>query len=144
MNLIVVAVFEFWKSLERFRMAAYEDWIPLDNDIFNRLDNCDPSFCWELMKNDVIKVRSTFSTLIICSRAPPSLNSSWLIQNLLGEAPIPVPFLDEAYNWEPFSVVSKHQGAMRLAGTLVDCLGTGLSSWIIPFLIEHQWLEQSM
>ena len=38
-------------------MAAYEDWIPLDNEIFNRLDNCDPSFCWELMKNDVIKVR---------------------------------------------------------------------------------------
>ena len=60
MNLIIVAVFEFWKSPERFRMAAYEDWIPLDNDIFNRLDNCDPSFCWELMKNDVIKVRFYF------------------------------------------------------------------------------------
>ena len=42
-------------------MAAYEDWIPLDNDIFNRLDNCDPSFCWELMKNDVIKVRISYS-----------------------------------------------------------------------------------
>ena len=36
-------------------MAAYEDWIPLDIEIFNKLDTCDPSFSWELMKNDVIK-----------------------------------------------------------------------------------------
>ena len=57
----MVGIFEFLKSSERFQMAAYEDWIPLDNDIFNRLDNCDPSFCWELMKNDVIKVRISYS-----------------------------------------------------------------------------------
>ena len=56
----MVGIFEFLKSPERFQMAAYEDWIPLDNDIFNRLDNCDPSFCWELMKNDVIKVRLSY------------------------------------------------------------------------------------
>ena len=37
------------------------------------MDSCDPSFAWELMKNDVI-------------------------QQLLGDGPIPVPFLDEALN----------------------------------------------
>ena len=57
----MLGIFELLKSSERFQMAAYEDWIPLDNDIFNRLDNCDPSFCWELMKNDVIKVWFSFS-----------------------------------------------------------------------------------
>ena len=41
-------------------MAAYEDWIPLDNEIFNKLDTCDPSFSWELIKNEVIKEFSIF------------------------------------------------------------------------------------
>ena len=36
-------------------MAAYEDWIPLDPEIFAKLDTCDPSFSWELLKNEVIK-----------------------------------------------------------------------------------------
>lgn len=58
----------FWILIivwEISNMAAYEDWIPLDNDIFNRLDNCDPSFCWELMKNDVIKVRFKYFDFLL-------------------------------------------------------------------------------
>ena len=38
-------------------MAAYEDWIPLDPEIFKKLDSCDPSFSWELLKNEVCKAR---------------------------------------------------------------------------------------
>lgn len=84
-------------------MAAYEDWIPLDPEIFHKLDACDPSFSWELLKNEVCK-------------------------NLLGDLPIPIPFLDEAYCWEPFAVVCKNQGTMRLAGSLIDCLDPVIDS----------------
>ena len=52
-------------------MAAYEDWIPLDPEIFAKLDTCDPSFSWELLKNEVIKysfksLTKSLSLLLFC------------------------------------------------------------------------------
>ena len=66
------------------------------------------------------------------------------IKTLLGDSPIPIPFLDEAYCWEPFAVVCKTQGTMRLAGSLME-LGIAIVfifvSGIIGKIYGHPWID---
>ena len=53
-------------------------WQQMDLRVFDSLEVCDPTLAWELMRHHVV-------------------------DELLGSGPIPVPFLDESYSFQPFS-----------------------------------------